>query len=240
MEVVLAALLGALFGWAANQFLPGAWRTLTRRPVVHLYVETDPAVIWAGAPPWVGAGYVLPDVVGLGDPPSSFCPDWYSWLRPRGAVPAGSTEAEITLTSATNTTVILDGVRAKVVRRGPPPAWTHLICVVGGADITPRHIRIELDGFDVPLTSFVSEVSGERIRVPRLVLSPGQAEKFYLLAKCRSEDIEWTAELLAIVNGKRRVFAITNDGKPFRTCGVEGLPTHSWYGTGAWDPPLPA
>lgn len=238
MELVLAALLGAIFGWAANQFLPSLWRQITRQPMIQVFVEANPAIIWAGAPPWVGASYVLPDVAGLGVPPSNLCTDWYAWLRGRGAVPGGMTEAEITLTAGTELTVVVDGVRAKVVRRGQPPAWTHLICGVGGADITPRHLRIELDGFDTPTTSFVNQ-DGQSVRWPRLSLSKGEAEKLYMVAKTRSYDVEWTAEVLAIVNGKRRIFTIDNNGKPFRTCGTEGLPTHVWYGSGEWEPPLP-
>jgi hypothetical protein len=237
MELALAALLGAVFGWAANQFLPGIYRHITRQPAIHVFVETDPAIIWAGAPSWVGASYLVADTAGLRAPPSNFCPDWYGWLRDRGAIPGGMTEAEITLTAGTDLTILLDGIRAKVVRRGRPPDWINLRCAVAGADITPRHISIDLDTFDPLTTSFVDE-SGGLMKTPRLTLSRGEAEKFYVMAQAPADDVEWTAELLAIVNGKRRIFAIDDNGKPFRTCATEGLPTHEWYGT-EWQPPLP-
>jgi hypothetical protein len=231
--------LGAIVGWAVNQFLPGLWRRISRQPLIHVYVETDPAIIWAGAPPWVGASYLVPDARGLGSPPSNFCPDWYTWLRERGAVAGGMTEAEITLTAGTDLTIAIDGIRAKVVRRGTPPSWVHLLCAVGGADITPRHIRIELDTFDPPTTSFIDE-EGQPAKWPRLSLTKGELEKLHVMAEARAEDVEWTAELLTIVNGKRRNFTIDDKGKPFRTCATEGLPTYGWYGVSGWEPPLPA
>lgn len=106
----------------------------------------------------------------------------------------------------------------------------------GAADITPRHLRIDLDGFGVPTTSWV-DPEGDTITQQRLSLSKGQAEKLLVIASAQSMDIEWTAELLALVNGKRRIFQINDKGKPFRTCGSSGLRAHEWLGS-AWRPPL--
>lgn len=233
----MAALLGAVLGWAANHFLPGLWRQLTRRPPLHVFVETNPALIWAGSPPWVSTSYVVPDPRNLGAPPSNFCPDWHDWLRDAGAVPGPSTEAEITLTASGDLTVVVDGFRTRIVRQGDLPPWTHLQCLAGGADIIPRHVRIDLEAFSPPTASFVDS-GGSPIAAPKLSLSKGEAEKIYLIAEARYTDVEWTGELLVIVDGKRRVLTIDDNGKPFRTCGTEGLRTHRWVGT-EWEPPLP-
>lgn len=237
MDWLLAALGGAVIGWAANHFLPGVWRSITRTPPIQVFVEVDPAIIWAGSPPWLGASYVVPNLRGLGKPPSSFCPEWHGWLRDRGAVPGAEMEIEVTLSASTEVTVVIDGVRAKVVRKRERPSWIHLLCAVGGADLIPRHVSIDLDGFDPPATVF-RDHDLNPTEWPRLSLSKGEVEKLSLRATANTHDIEWKAEILAIVDGKRRTFTIDENGNPFRTCATEGLPRHMWTGV-EWEPPLP-
>jgi hypothetical protein len=104
--------------------------------------------------------------------------------------------------------------------------------------MTPQHIRIDLEGFDPPIT-YVIDPAGNRVSLPRFSLSKGEAEKLHIIAEASKQDIEWTVELLTIVNGKRKILTIDDEGRPFRTCGTEGLPTHGWY-FNEWQPPLPS
>lgn len=239
MELLITALLGAVLGWAATHFLPGLWRKVRRVPDLRIFVETDPAIIWAGAPPWVAGNYVVPDTTGLGAPPSEGCPAWYEWLLNRGAVPGDWTEVEVTFIADSDLTIVVDGLRPKAVKRERPSSWRSLLCAVGGADITPRQIRIDLETFEQPTVSFYA-AGGEPSGPFRLSLAKGEVEKVRLEARAQHNYFEWTTDVLAIVNGKRRVLSITDGGRPFRTCGTDGLPTHVWDGSGKWQPPLPA
>lgn len=61
-------ILGAVIGFAVNEMLGRGVRAIERRharqdPLV-VHVETDPSIIWAGMPPWIGAGFLVPPEVG--------------------------------------------------------------------------------------------------------------------------------------------------------------------------------
>jgi hypothetical protein len=239
MELLAGALLGSVVTWAVGHFLPGAWRRLTGKPDLQVFVEDDLAVIWAGAPPWVGASYLVPNFPIEGSPPAS-CPDWHRWALGLGGVAGDSTHVEVTLMPGADLTVVVDAVRARVVSSRAQPRWTNLVCAVGGADITPRHMAVDLEAQPHPTSRGVG-FEGEPFEWLSFSLAKGEVEKVHIIGSVRSRDIEWTAEILAIVNGKRRVFPINKNGKPFRTCSTRDLPSHMWVqAQSAWHPPLPS
>jgi hypothetical protein len=233
--VVVGAVVGGLVTWAVSYFMPGVYRHVTRRPSLHVHIEADRSVIWAGAPPWVTYGFMIESPDGLGEPPSSFCPDWWAWARALGAVDANETEVQLTFTAATDTTVVIDAFTARVAKRADPLPWTLVQCTTGGADLTKRGVQIDLDSFDPPTTHFVDR-EHEIVRgAPTISVGPGEAEMFHVRARARSSYVEWTAEARLIVNGKRQVVRIDDNGKPFRTCSSNGRPERWWTG-GRWTP----
>lgn len=229
--IALGAVVGALVTWAVSFFMPGVYRHVTKRPALHVHVERDRAVIWAGAPPWVSYAFMIesPDV--LGDPPSSFCPDWWAWAQSLEGVDAHETELQLTFTAATDTTVVIDAFRAKVIKQSEPLPWTLVQCPApGGADITKRGVEIDLDGFEPPTTRFVDQTFDTIKGAPTISVSPGEAEIFHVRAISRYSYIEWTAEALLLVNGKRQAVTIDDHGEPFRTCSARGRPELRWTG----------
>lgn len=235
---VLLTLIGAVLGWAATQFLPDLWRRITHQSPITIYVETDPAIIWAGKPPRAGGRYLIPDTRDIGLPPSNDSRDWAEWLKPFGGILDGLFEAEVTLIANSDAAVVIDGVHVNVESRQPAPSWSRLICAIGGQSLARRLVIIQLEEFENPISSFRDFERGQYESL-NLSLAKGDAEKLILVATAKTQDFSWTADLLAIVDGKRRRFRIDHEGKAFRTCGGGLLPTYSWYGTGAWDPPLP-
>ena len=148
--------LGAVVVWAVNHFMPGLLRRAARSPDLNVHVETDCGIIWAGAPPWTSYVFAVPSIDDLGEPPSGPCPDWWKWARSHGGVDARDTEIRVTLTAATDTTVVIDGLRAQIVKREAPPGWPVVLCAAaGGADLTYRGVHVDLDGFATPTTHFL-------------------------------------------------------------------------------------
>lgn len=60
----LGALIGAVIGFVINELLGrgvrGLDRRRARRDPLMVHIETDPSIIWAGMPPWIGARFLVP------------------------------------------------------------------------------------------------------------------------------------------------------------------------------------
>jgi hypothetical protein len=233
---------GAAIGFAVNEVLGRGVRAVERRrarsdPLV-VHVETDPSVIWAGMPPWIGAGFLVPPDADVASPPAH-CPDWRSWIHERGGVDESLTQLRVTLTARKDLTAVVDGLRVRVRERRPVPAWRSITCPAGGADISPRRAEVRLSDFDPPIVSWVDE--GAPIHVPTFSLTAGETEMLHVWAYAGDEWVEWTAELLAIVDGQRKVIEISEGGHPFVTTGAAGASSqHMWLSwERRWEPPIP-
>lgn len=230
VEAVVGGIVGAVVGALAVYFLPGLMRSASRRGPLDVHVEDDPAIIWAGAPPWVGAEFLMPDG-DLPDPPSTFCPDWWAWAHANGGVDAGQTHVRVSLVGATDLTVVIDGIRATVHSRTEPKGQV-VSCPAGGADIVPKHFEIQLDTFDPPTTSFLN-IDGEPSPMPAFKIAKGEVEMLHIIASTEQDRVEWAGELLAIVNGKRQTIDIRPQGEGwFTTAATHGLPSRTSYGDG--------
>lgn len=228
------ALIAALAGWLVMHFAPGVLARLVRRPPVLVHVELDPANMYAGMPNWVGSAWVLPDSISpesLGVPPTGVCRDWREWMWPMGAYDGWYTELRITLQGNVDSTVLVDGLRVNVLDRGAPSGHCFM-CAVGGADIQPRSVNVDLDWSGVVT---YSDSGGDPVGRFTFTLSKGEVETFHVRAEAKAVQCSWTADLLLIVNGERRTVHLDADGEPFRTSATEGLPAWTWYdGAAAW------
>ena len=234
LEVLVGAVVGAIAGGLAAHFLPGLLRFASRRGPLDVHVEDDPAIIWAGAPPWIGAMYVIPPGE-LPTPPGTFCPEWWSWARSIGGVDANETHLRVSLVGATDLTVVVDGLRARVHDASEPTGQV-AVCAAGGADITSRHFQIRLDHYDPPSTAFVDQ-DGRYIPMPAFKLAKGEVEMLHVVAYAEYARVEWTGELLAVVNGKRQIIPLRpSTGGHFITSATEGLEARSHIGDGWSDP----
>jgi hypothetical protein len=139
-------------------------------------------------------------------------------MKPRGAYDGWYTELEITLVGASSATVVLDDLRVKTVSRREPTGIA-LNCLVGGADITPRSLVVDLD-FEPGVVTYEDD-GGEPAGAFSFSLVKGEVERFHVRAST-SARVEWTAELLLLVDGRRQTIALTDNGQPFRTIWPEG------------------
>lgn len=240
MDVSIGVLIGVALTtavvWLVNHFAPGVFASLIKRPPVRVHIEVDPGNMYAGAPNWVGSGWVLPpevDATALGVPPTNICRDWRPWMWPRGAFDGDYTEIRVTLQGVADSTVLVDGLRVTSIERSEPRG-NHFLCPVGGADITPRSIEVDLD-WDPGVVTY-SDESGEAEGLPTFTLSKGEIEVVHVRAQTTQFRCSWTAELLLIVDGQRETVYLDDDGEPFRTSATGELPTWTWWGD-RWDGP---
>jgi hypothetical protein len=109
--------IGAVIGFAVPEVLrrtTGRFdRGQARRNPLVVHAETDPAVIWAGIPPWIGAGFLMPPGADLTSPPPRHCPEWRRWAHERGGVDEAVTQLRVTLTARENLLVVVDGLRGR-------------------------------------------------------------------------------------------------------------------------------
>jgi hypothetical protein len=227
ISYVVVAVAAAAIGWLVAHLMPGLWRKVTHAPDVFVHIEVDPSRIYAGAPEWVGASFVLPSeamTLITDRPTDGGCRQWRSWLWPLGAYDADTTEIRVALQGNANTTVLVDGLLIQVIERSDPQGHV-LRCPVGGADITVRTLQADLD-----LEPCIVNYRDDAYQFTKpfaFTLSPGEVEVFHITATTTQRCL-WTAELQLVVNGQRRTEYVDDDGQPFRTSGSGELPASVW------------
>lgn len=228
--VVIGVGLTTIVGWLVSHLAPGVFAALIKRPPVRIHVEVDPANMYAGSPNWVGSSWVLPPELApdeLGNPPTAICRDWRSWMWTKGAFDGDYTEIRVTLQGAAESTVLVDGLRVFAIEHSQP-VGNCVACPVGGADITPRSILVDLD-WDPGVVTYSDDggAAGDRFT---FALSKGEVESFNIRARTAQFRCRWTATLLLIVDGARQAIHLDDDGEPFRTSATNGLPRWTWSG----------
>ena len=208
-----------------------AGETVAAEDPLDVLVDTDQAIIWAGAPPWVGFSYYFPGGLPDDDPPAVAF-DWSRWAYKNGGVDVGLTMIQLTIQARQRAAVVLDSPIARVVERTTVAHGAVGTYGAGGADLHPRHFRVELDLFDPPSIEYRNE-DYQSVSNPAFKLASGDVERFHIWAYATSNElVEWTLELPVIVNGKRRLVQV--DGPTdtsFRTLGCEhGLTECMSYG----------
>lgn len=131
-------------------------------------------------------------------------------------------------------TVVVDGLQVLAIER-VQPVGNCFLCSVGGADITPRTILVKLDS-DPSVVTYSDERAGLDGGKFTFTLSKGEIEVFHVRAETTQVRCQWTATLLLIVEGKRQVIHLDDDGEPFRTSATTGLQSWAWTGE-RWEGP---
>jgi hypothetical protein len=142
-------------------------------------------------------------------------------------VDAGITKLRLTLIGDESTTVVIDALRVAVTNKRDALDGAYIVCTVGGADITTRHIAVDLDLFGEPTTRYVRD-GGESTGRFGFQLARGEVEIFNIEARAESSYCEWVAELFLLVDGKRQTISISDEGRPFRTTAPSGLEMLHW------------
>lgn len=232
-------LTGVLGGWISsatepvNRWIGRFGRRVTRTSGVQIHVETDPAQIWAGMPPWIGARVFVPGNPSDCTPPDNPL-DWLKWAEEMGGCASGEAVIELTLSGDSPATVVLAAPRVSVEKTALPPGFIG-IRPVGGAEISPRGITVDLDqfGYQHPVVDMGQDTwDGERMP-KRWTLAKGDVEVFILRVKLTQDyAVAWKAVIPMHVDGRKMSATIDNKGKPFYLCG-DASTARIWDG-GSW------
>ncbi|MGE9697028.1 helix-turn-helix domain-containing protein [Streptomyces sp. CH6] len=165
-------------------------------------------------------------------PPPPTEGDAAGWARALGAVPAGEQRIAVTLQGRGAETVVLNAMRVRALRSGPPLAWDAYIMGVGcGGNVPAEGFTTDLDAPRPEL----KPLSGQR-DFPYKV-SASDPEVFYVTARTSAHDVTWCLEIDWSSGDRHGTLRVTDAGTPFRTAPAKGRPT--WRqppGDTAWGP----
>ncbi|MGX1759559.1 helix-turn-helix domain-containing protein [Streptomyces lydicus] len=166
----------------------------------------------------------------MGPPPSE--QDVRGWISSLGAVSADSQLVEVSVQGTGDKTVVLHGLRVRVVSSAPPPAWNAYSMGVGcGGGITPKTFGVSLDA---PQPSIAPQ-GGQR-DFPYKV-SERDPEVFRITARAGVRAVRWYLELEWSSGNRHGTLRIDDNGEPFHTSGMGGRPQYDYpLGGSKWIP----
>jgi len=234
MELLAEAglfLAGVCATAVVSYYAPGLLRRAGRRPPLQVAVLADLRDIHIGAPDWDGFAFVTAQPPRLlGPPPDRPCRNWWRWAHALALPDANITEFEVILAGVQEVAVVVQGVEINIVRQSNPTSRHVLACPVGGADGSPRYLRVNLD-WPIGMTTFVAAGGEDETSSGMFLhLSKGDVEKLRVRAVTETSDVEWRAQLVLVVGGHVQRYPLDVDGEPFRTCAALDSPRWTWEG----------
>lgn len=173
-------------------------------------------------------------------PPPPVPQDAGVWAASQNAVHGGDTLVRLSVQGRTDTAVVLEALRVRVVGRTAPAQGNAYAMDQGcGGSITPRSFDVNLDK-DRPIARAVAgSDAGTPIPAVRMPYRVSARDPEVLLVNARTQacDCRWYLELDWSSQGRTGTVRIDDDGRPFRTSGIKGLPRYV-YETSArqWEP----
>ncbi|MEU3556252.1 helix-turn-helix domain-containing protein [Streptomyces fragilis] len=171
-------------------------------------------------------------------PPPPAPQDAGPWAHSQRAVHGGRTLVGISVQGRTDTAVVLEALRVRVVGRAEPVEGAVYSTGQGcGSDMTPRSFAVDLDK-DRPLARPVpGSDRGTDTPAVRMPYKVSATDPEVLLVDARTADCDcrWYLELDWSSQGRTGTERVDDHGVPFRTSGTEGLP-HYWYANRGWTP----
>ncbi|MEU0192775.1 helix-turn-helix domain-containing protein [Streptomyces afghaniensis] len=173
-------------------------------------------------------------------PPPPVPQDAGVWAASQNAVHGGETLVRLSVQGRTDTAVVLEALRVRVVgRSAPAPGNAYAMDQGCGGSITPRSFDVNLDK-DRPIARAVAgSDAGTPIPAVRMPYRVSARDPEVLLVNARTQgcDCRWYLELDWSSQGRTGTVRIDDAGRPFRTSGIKGLPRYM-YDTSAraWTP----
>ncbi|MEV7286263.1 helix-turn-helix transcriptional regulator [Streptomyces sp. NPDC093252] len=159
-------------------------------------------------------------------PPPPAAQDARAWASAQGAVHGKDTNVRITVQGTSETAVVLEALRVRVVGRAEPVKGTSYAMDQGcGGSITPRYFDVDLDR-DRPIARSVPG-SDEGTEIPAVKLpyrvSSTDPEVLEVTARTVGCACDWYLELDWSSQGRTGTVRIDDGGRPFRTSATTGL-----------------
>ncbi|MGQ4388378.1 helix-turn-helix domain-containing protein [Streptomyces sp. SAS_270] len=172
-------------------------------------------------------------------PPPPAEQDAAAWAATQDAVHGRETLVQIAVQGRNSTAVVLKALRVRVVGRDTPLQGTAYSMAQGcGGDMTPRAFSIDLDAHRPTVHPVAgSDGYGKPVPAMRMPYRVSAKDPEMLVVKALTEDCDcrWYLELEWSSEGRTGTVRIDDDGRPFRTSGIKGLPRY-WYAGRHWTP----
>ncbi|MFE9608253.1 helix-turn-helix domain-containing protein [Streptomyces sp. NPDC006012] len=170
----------------------------------------------------------------VGPPPVE--QDAPAWVAAYKAVSAGEQLLTVTVQGTGADTVVLDGLKVRVVGRDAPLAWNDYAVGVGcGGNVPTRPFTVALDAAR-PVV-----VAGSGQRDFPFKVSESDPEVFRITAQASAYDVSWYLELAWSSGTRKGTLVVDDNGKPFRTSGNNGRPRYDFpIGAEKWEKPTDA
>ncbi|MEF9907403.1 helix-turn-helix transcriptional regulator [Streptomyces sp. P9-A2] len=164
-------------------------------------------------------------------PPPPAPQDAGTWAATQAAVHGGETIVKLSVQGTSDTAVVLTALRVRVTgRTDPAPGNAYAMDQGCGGALTPRYFAVDLDK-DRPIARAVAGNDAgtpiPAVRMPYRV-SAEDPEVLEVTATTAGCDCRWYLELDWSSRGRSGTVRIDDDGRPFRTSGIEGLPRYEY------------
>ncbi|MFC8083783.1 helix-turn-helix domain-containing protein [Streptomyces sp. NPDC057340] len=162
-------------------------------------------------------------------PPPPAPQDAAPWAATQNAVHGRETLVQLSVQGRSDTAVVLEALRVRVVGRTAPAEGNAYAMDQGcGGSLTPRYFAVDLDK-DRPIARAVAgNDSGTPIPAVRMPyrVSAKDPEVLLVAAGTSSCDCRWYLELDWSSQGRTGTVRIDDNGRPFRTSAIDGLPRY--------------
>ncbi|GAA3559920.1 transcriptional regulator [Streptomyces osmaniensis] len=157
----------------------------------------------------------------VGPPPVE--QDAPAWVGAHKAVSAGEQLVKLTVQGTGEKTVVVDGLKVRVVGKDTPPAWNDYVMGVGcGGGVPTRPFSVALDA------ARPTVVAGDGQRDFPFKVSESDPEVFEVTADASAYDVRWYLELAWSSGDRKGTLLVDDDGRPFRTSGNNGRPAYEF------------
>ncbi|MDA5140010.1 helix-turn-helix domain-containing protein [Streptomyces sp. AD681] len=176
-------------------------------------------------------------------PPPPAPQDAAPWAATQNAVHGRETLVQLSVQGRSDTAVVLEALRVRVVGRTAPVEGNAYAMDQGcGGSLTPRYFAVDLDK-DRPIARAVAgNDSGTPIPAVRMPyrVSAKDPEVLLVTAETSSCDCRWYLELDWSSQGRTGTVRMDDNGRPFRTSAIDGLPRYVYDTLGRqWEPYRP-
>jgi hypothetical protein len=169
-------------------------------------------------------------------PPPPAPQDASPWAQTQNAVHGEETIVDLTVQGRSDAAVVLEALRVRVVGRSAPLKGTAYATGGGcGGSMGVGSFAVDLD-MDRPIARPIAsddDGTGSRTLSMPFRVSVKDPQVLMVDALTESCDCRWYLELDWSSRGRTGTVRIDDQGVPFRTSGIKGLP-HYWYRANGW------
>ncbi|MEU0344834.1 helix-turn-helix transcriptional regulator [Streptomyces bobili] len=156
-----------------------------------------------------------------------------AWVAAHGAVPSGKQFLELTVQGTGEETVVVDGLKVRMIQKRSPLAWSDYAMgypgVGCGGGVPTRYFTVALDA---ARPAVVPEAGHADFPFK---VSESDPEVYYVSADASAYDVSWTLELSWSSGSRHGTLLLDDEGRPFRTSGNNGRPAYEFpLGGNAW------